>query len=130
MEQKKLEKEKNRKAKEEKDRKALELKKKQEEEERNRIKPGQIVSLTEVNVRPVAVSTPSPKLYRSQRLQQTVILMALIGHNGNVEKVRMLKKSGNKKIDSVITQTIMKWKYKPAEKDGVKVKVWKTINLE
>ncbi|MCK5220790.1 MAG: hypothetical protein KAR14_04360, partial [Candidatus Aminicenantes bacterium] len=40
-EQKKLEKEKNRKAKEEKDKKALELKKKQEEEERNRIKPGQ-----------------------------------------------------------------------------------------
>ena len=56
--------------------------------------------------------------------------MALIDHNGNVEKIRMLRKSGNKKIDSVIAQTIMTWKYKPAEKDGVKVKVWKTINLE
>lgn len=128
-EQIKLEKEKQRKAKEEEDRKALELKKKQEEAERNRIKTGQIVSLSEVDIKPVAVSTPAPKL-RGRTLRQSVIAMALIDHKGNVEKVRMLKKSGNKKIDSVITQAIMKWKYKPAEKDGVKVKVWKTINLE
>lgn len=129
-EQRKLEEERLRKAKEETDRKALELKKKQEEEERNRIKPGQLVSLIQADVKPVAVSTPAPKLARSQKLRQSVIVMALIDQNGNVEKVRLLKKSRSKKIDSVITQAILKWKYKPAEKDGVKVKVWKTINLE
>ncbi|MCK4889392.1 MAG: TonB family protein, partial [Candidatus Aminicenantes bacterium] len=129
-EQRKLEEERQRKAKEETDRKALELKKKQEEEEKNRIKPGQLVSMVEVDVKPVAVSTPAPRLARSQKLRQSVIVMALIGHNGNVEKIRILRKSRSKKIDSVITQAILKWKYKPAEKDGVKVKVWKTINLE
>ncbi|MCK5222403.1 MAG: TonB family protein, partial [Candidatus Aminicenantes bacterium] len=129
-EQRKLEEERDRKAKEETDRKALELKKKQEEEEMNRIKPGQLVAMVEVDVKPEAVATPAPKLARSQKLRQSVMLMALIGHNGNVEKVRMIRKSRNKKIDSIITQTILKWKYKPAEKDGVKVKVWKTINLQ
>ncbi|MEN8221873.1 MAG: protein kinase [Acidobacteriota bacterium] len=126
----KAEEERLRKAKEEEDKKALELKKKKEEEERNRIKPGQLVSLPEADVKPVAVSTPAPKLARSQKLRQSVIVMALIGHTGNVEKVRILRKSRSKKIDLVITQAIMKWKYKPAEKDGVKVKVWKTINLQ
>jgi len=127
---KKAEEERLRKEKEEADRKALELKKKKEEEERNRIKPGQLVSLAEADVKPAGVSTPAPKLTRSQKLRQSVIVMALIDHNGNVEKVRMLRKSRSRKIDSVITQTIMGWKYKPAEKDGVKVKVWKTINLQ
>ncbi len=126
----KAEEERLRKAKEEEDRKALELQKKKEEMEKNRIKTGQLVSLIEVDVKPVAVSTPSPKLTRSQTLRQSVIVMALIDHNGNVEKVRMLRKSRSKKIDSVISQAIMNWKYKPAEKDGVKVKVWKTINLQ
>ena len=128
--EKKAEEERLRKEKEEADRKALELKKKKEEEEKNRIKPGQLISLSEADVKPVAVSTPAPKLTRSQKLRQSVIVMALIDHNGNVEKVRILRKSRSKKIDSVITQTIMGWKYKPAEKDGVKVKVWKTINLQ
>ncbi len=129
-EQRKLEEERQKKAKEEMDRKALELKKKKEEEEKNRIKTGQLVSLMEVDVKPVAISRPAPKLARSQKLRQSIIVMALIGHNGNVEKVRMLRKSRSKKIDSIITQAILNWKYKPAVKDGVKVKVWKTINLE
>jgi len=130
-EQRKLEEEREKKAKEETDRKALELKMKQEEEEeRNRIKPGQLVSMVEVDVKPVAVATPAPKLARSQKLRQSVMVMVLISHNGNVEKVRMIRKSRSKKIDSIITRTILKWKYKPAEKDGVKVKVWKTISLQ
>ncbi len=127
--ERKAEEERLRKAKEEEDRKALELKKK-EEAERNRVKPGQLISLAEVDVKPVSVSTPPPKLSRSQMLRQSVLVMALIDHNGNVEKVRMIKKSRNKKIDSVIIQTILKWKYKPAEEKGVKVKVWKTISLQ
>jgi len=126
----KAEEERLRKAKEEEDQKALELRKKKEEEERNRIKTGQLVSLPETDVKPVAVSTPAPKLTRSQKLRRSVLVMALIDHNGNVEKVRIIRKSRSKKIDSVITQAIMNWKYKPAEKDGVKVKVWKTINLQ
>jgi len=128
--ERKAEEERLRKAKEEEDKKALELKKKQEEAEKNRIKPGQLISLIEVDVKPVSVSTPPPKLSRSQKLRQTVMVMALIDHNGNVEKVRMIRKSRSKKIDTAIIQTILKWKYKPAEKDGVKVRVWKTINLQ
>ncbi len=116
--------------KKEEDRIALELKKKKEEEERNRIKPGQLVALKEVDVKPVPIYSPTPKLNRSMKLRQSVIALALIDHSGNVEKVKMLKKSRNKKIDSAIIQTILLWKYKPAIKDGVKVKVWKTINLK
>jgi len=115
---------------EEEDKKALELKKKREEEERNRIKSGQLISIQEVDVKPIPISTPAPKLNRSMKLRQRVIATALIDHFGNVEKARMLTKSRNKKIDSIIIQTILSWKYKPALKDGVNVKVWKTISLK
>ncbi len=130
--QRKLEEERIRKAKEEKLKKEEELKRKREEEERNRTKPGQLISLAEVDIKPIAISTPPPKLTRSQKtkIRQGIIVMALISHSGNVEKVRMLRKSGNKKIDSIISNSILSWKYKPAVKDGVKVKVWKTINLQ
>ncbi|MEN8152707.1 MAG: protein kinase [Acidobacteriota bacterium] len=113
-----------------KKKKEEELRKKLEEE-KNKAKPGQIFSLNVVDTKPEPVNTPPPKLTRSLRVKvnQTLLASFLIDHNGNIEKVRLIKKSNNKKINNIIINTIKNWTYKAAIKDGVKVKVWKTIPI-
>ena len=56
---------------------------------------------------------------------QNILVSYLVDHNGNVEKIKVLKKSSIKKVNAIIVETIKKWRYKPATKNNVKVKVWK-----
>jgi TonB family protein len=56
---------------------------------------------------------------------QRILVSYLVDHNGNVETVKVLKTSSMKKLNNLIVETILKWKYKPAIKNNVKVKVWK-----
>jgi TonB family protein len=56
---------------------------------------------------------------------QQILVSYLVDHNGNIETVKVLKKSSLKKLNTLIIETIQKWKYKPATKNNVKVKVWK-----
>ncbi len=94
------------------------------------IKEGDIVALSLVDSQPVAVSTPIPKVspYLLRRLGgvQSVMVGFLVNHRGNIEKIRILKKSKSKAIDNTVLKTVKKWKFKPATKNGMKVKVWKT----
>jgi serine/threonine protein kinase/DNA-binding response OmpR family regulator/outer membrane biosynthesis protein TonB len=119
--------------------KQLELLKQKEEErkrleaEMNKIKEGDTVSINEVDVAPVPVSMPPIELTnretRALNAAETVMATYLIDHNGNVETVRIIKKSSVKRINDLIEKTIGGWKFKPAIKNNVKVKVWKTIPL-
>ncbi len=116
--------------KEEEDRKkAEELK----QIEQNRVKEGDIVPLSEVDVQPVATSTPSPSIPASIRANmfdnQNLMFTVLIGQNGDVETVRMLQKSNNSQLNSILTDLLKTWKYKPALKNSVRVKVWKTVTI-
>lgn len=99
--------------------------------EQNRAKPGQIVSLGEVDKKPVAISTPAPVLPRSIRAgsRSNILVSFLINEMGSIEKVKLIRKSEKNSVNSIIKRTILKWKYSPAIKDGVKVKVWRTIPL-
>jgi TonB family protein len=100
------------------------------------LKEGDILSPSVVDVKPVPVSTPPIKLTRSiKRMMlsnQRVLVSYLIDHNGNVETVKLIQKSRMKKLNALIIETIKKWKFKPAVKNNIKVKVWKnnwiTIN--
>ena len=114
---------------------AQDLKKAEElkEIERNRVKEGDIVPLSDVDKAPVAVSTPAPVITSSMRSNmadsQTVLFNILINQNGDVESARLLQKTNNTQLNTVLIATIKTWKYTPATKNGVRVKVWKTVPL-
>ena len=55
---------------------------------------------------------------------------ALVGINGVVEEVRITKVEGrNFGFEKATEEAIYKWRYKPATKGGVKVRVWVTIRV-
>ena len=97
------------------------------------LKEGQILSPGEVDRKPVPVATPLPKISRRIRrtmiTSQSLLVRILIDHTGNVEKVKLIKKSNNMEINSLIISTVAKWKYKPASKNNIKVKIWKSIPI-
>jgi serine/threonine protein kinase/CheY-like chemotaxis protein/outer membrane biosynthesis protein TonB len=116
--------------KEEEDRKKTEELKRIEQ---SRVKEGDIVPLGEVDSQPVAISTPSPIIPAAIRAtmpdSQALMLMVLIDQNGDVETVRMLQKSNNSQLNTILTDMLKTWKYQPARKNSVRVKVWKTVPM-
>jgi TonB family protein len=55
---------------------------------------------------------------------------ALVGINGVVEEVRIIKVEGrNFGFERATEEAIYKWRYKPATKGGVKVRAWVTIRV-
>jgi TonB family protein len=96
------------------------------------IKEGQVISINEVDIPPKPISTPTPKIPKNRfmRVTTTVVIRYLISHNGTVEKVYFIKKSSRKNVNDIIEKTIKKWKYKPAVKNNLKVKIWKTISFK
>ncbi len=113
--------------------KQLEEEQKRLEADRSKVKEGQIVSLNEVDTPPVAISTPpieiAKRYTRTIKSGEKVFVSYLVDHNGNVESVRLIKKTSSKKINAIIEKTISGWKFKPAVKNNVRVKVWKTVSL-
>ena len=101
--------------------------------EMKRVKEGDVVPLNEVDAEPVAISTPAPSIPNSIRStmpdSQSVIFSVLINHNGDVETVRMLRKTNNGQLNSILTDTVKSYKFQPARKDNLRVKVWKTIPM-
>ena len=114
---------------------AQELKKAEDlkEIERKLVKEGDIIPLKDVDKAPVVVSKPAPRIYPNMRTNmaanQTVLFSILINQNGDVETAFLLKKSNNAQLNMVLIATIKTWKYTPAIKNGVRVKVWKTVPL-
>lgn len=94
-----------------------------------KIKEGDILSPTEVDSNATPVSTPPIKLTRNIRRllvsDQRILVSFLVDHKGSVETVKLIQKSKLKRLNNLITETIKKWKYTPAVKDNVNVKVWK-----
>lgn len=106
---------------------------KQPEAEQNKVAEGDIIALSEVDTPPVGISTPAVEITpldtRTLKSDEMVMAGYLVDHNGNVGEVRLIKKSSAKKINTAIEKTIAGWKFKPAVKNNVRVKVWKTISL-
>jgi len=97
------------------------------------VKPGDIVSLTDLDAPPVGVSTPSPeipgRLSAALQTNPTVIVSLLIGPNGQVEKVKLVRRSGNSQLDDVLVNTVKNWRYQPVTKNKVAVRVWKSVTM-
>ena len=93
------------------------------------VKEGDTLSPSQVDTQPIPVSTPEIPIDRSIRRlltsDQQILVSYLVDHNGNIETVKVLKKSSLKRLNTLIMETIQKWKYKPATKNNIRVKVWK-----
>jgi len=97
-------------------------------EESQKVVEGQVISLTECTEKPRKVKGDNPTFPLSVQKKFagsniTLRVTVLIDENGNVVDIRNLTKTSSD-IESAIIKTIKKWKYSPAKKDNIKVKVW------
>ena len=90
-------------------------------------------TVTKADTDAIPRSTPDPiitrKMRRSLKSSETIVVSFLIDQNGNIEKIKLIKKSNSPGLNLIIYSTVGKWKYKPAIKDNVRVKIWKTKTI-
>lgn len=93
---------------------------------------GDLVAFESVDTPPVEVSRPNPPypaFARQMRQQGTVTMQVLIDENGIVTDARLVKGIPGSTLNDSALQTVRTWTYRPATKDGVPVKVWKTVSM-
>ncbi|NIM14742.1 MAG: TonB family protein [Candidatus Aminicenantes bacterium] len=94
------------------------------------VKEGDILSASTVDTNAVPISEQKIEVSRSIRrlmlTDQRVFVTFLVDHNGNVEDVKIIRKSSLKKLNALIVESVKQWKFKPATKNNVKVKIWKS----
>jgi len=73
------------------------------------------------------VTPQYPSLARQARIQGTVILQAVIGKDGTVQKVRVL--SGHPMLVQAAIDAVRQWRYKPYYLNGEAVEVDTQINV-
>ncbi len=113
---------------------------KQQEVEKKRVeaakvKEGDQISLTEATVKPEKISGTPPAINASLKSKYkgktlTVPALILVNENGDVTKIKLLTGNVAADIKAVLEDTLIKWKYTPAMKDAVKVKVWLTVSIK
>jgi TonB family protein len=97
------------------------------------VKEGDTVDLTPDVVRPELtkrVNPAYPPAAQRKRIEGTVICSALISERGDVEDVKVLRGAGGSSgLNEAAQQSIRQWKFRPAVKDGKRVKVWMTYPI-
>lgn len=119
----------------EEEQKKKEAEKKRLEEERNRVTPGQLLPLIDVNVKPEKIKGKDPifpaHIRRRYAGNKNIDIRAniLIDETGAVANVRILSQTPDD-LKSIIVKSLKKWKYNPAKKNDVAVKVWKPVSIK
>ncbi len=96
-------------------------------------KPGDLVDLADTDVQPVLLKKVNP-IYPVQALNMglggTVTVNALVSERGDVLRTEILKGvKGGSGLEKAAETAIRQWQFKPAEKDGVPVRVWKPLDI-
>ncbi|MBN1223513.1 MAG: TonB family protein [Candidatus Aminicenantes bacterium] len=96
-------------------------------------KSGDLIPLGQVDIPPEIATRIEPE-YPRFALQRgvggQVVINALISENGEVIETALVKGiSGPYSFNEECEKAVRQWKFVPAFKDGVKVKVWKTISF-
>ncbi|MEN8163135.1 MAG: TonB family protein [Acidobacteriota bacterium] len=75
--------------------------------------------------------TPTyPKMALKMRSEGTVTLEILVGTNGTIEQVKLLNSSRpGVGFEKAAEDAVREWKYKPATKHGVKVRMWIPVRI-
>lgn len=96
-------------------------------------KEGDLVELSSDVVKPEVLSkvNPSyPQVASAKKIEGTVILSLLISEKGDVSDVKLLRGAGGASgLNEAATAAVKKWKFRPAVKDGKRVKVWMTYPI-
>jgi len=98
-----------------------------------KLKAGDLVPLENVDVPPQVLKTAEtayPPTAMSMRIEGSVTVSALVSEAGDVLQtavVRGMKSAFG--FNKAAEAAVRKWKFSPAEKGGVKVRVWKPITV-
>jgi TonB family protein len=98
-----------------------------------KVRAGDIIPLGEADVPPRQVKTADP-VYpgaaRSLGREGSVIINILISETGDVIQTAVIAGDrGPLGFDRAAENAVRKWKFSPAEKDGVPVRVWKSVTI-
>lgn len=91
------------------------------------IKEGDLVSFDQLDVKPAVISRPNlsyPPLAMRQRVQTLIILSVLVNEAGGVEDVRILRGDPRFGFNDEATRLLRGTRFRPAMKDGKRVKTW------
>ena len=104
-----------------------------QDEENPPVEEGDLVPLEDVDIVPEIASRVDPK-YPSVAFQRgvegKVVINVLISETGDVIETAMIKGiQGPYGFNEECSDAVRQWKFVPAFKNGVKVKVWKTISF-
>jgi TonB family protein len=93
-------------------------------------KEGDMVELTPDVVKPELqnrVQPVYPPVARAKKIQGTVILSLLVSEGGDVADVKVLREAGGSTgLNEAAVAAAKRWKFRPAVKNGKRVKVWVT----
>jgi TonB family protein len=98
-----------------------------------RVKEGDLVGLVGDVIPPEPMYTPKPAyppVAERQHLEGTVLLDVLVDENGSVQDVKLLR--GVKPdlgLDAAAVDAVRTWRYRPATKEGVRVKIRITLAI-
>jgi protein TonB len=97
------------------------------------VETGDLIPLEDVDIEPEIAKRVDPK-YPSLAFQRgvegKVVINVLISETGDVIETALIKGiSGPYGFNEDCTNAVRQWKFVPAFKDGIKVKVWKTISF-
>jgi protein TonB len=97
------------------------------------VKEGDLIDVDACDTPPVStrqVSPVVPPMARQRRIAGTVLLRVLVDEQGNPEKVEVIRDvTPNVGLGTASRQALERWRWKPATKDGVKVKTWLVVQV-
>ncbi len=101
--------------------------------EASKIRQGDIVSIQLVDRQPEPIHKELPRFppaARGRGVSGIVMINALISETGDVIQTVVIRRLDSPYgFNQVAENAVKKWKFSPAEKDGVRVKVWKAIPI-
>jgi protein TonB len=72
-----------------------------------------------------------PPIALRQRIEGSVELNVLVDERGNVTDAQVSSGAGGKAgLNEAAIENVKRWKYRPATKDGVPVKVWTSVRVQ
>jgi TonB family protein len=85
-------------------------------------------------VEPALVTPPRilyPPMARQQKVSGRVVILVLVNENGGVSDARIQKGLGGRTgIDSLVLEAVRGSRFRPATKDGIPVKMWRTVVVD
>ncbi len=96
-------------------------------------KEGDLVDIENCDTPPVAtrqVSPVVPPMARQRRVSGTVLLRILVDESGKPAKIEVLRDvTPNVGLGASSVQALEQWRWKPATKNGVRVKTWMAVQV-